>query len=41
MPLERIAEVIEGMLAAGILSEEEGILWLGRKGEEEFGRKIS
>ncbi len=28
-----------GVLAAGILSEEEGILWLGHKGEEKFGRK--
>jgi ATP-dependent Lhr-like helicase len=27
------------MLAEGILSEDEGILWLGQKGEEEFGRK--
>jgi ATP-dependent Lhr-like helicase len=27
------------MLDEGILSEEEGIIWLGRKGEEAFGRK--
>jgi ATP-dependent Lhr-like helicase len=39
MPAERVDEVLGWMLAAGILSEDEGILWLGQKGEEEFGRK--
>jgi ATP-dependent Lhr-like helicase len=31
--------VMDWMLAQRILSEDEGILWLGRKGEEEFGKK--
>lgn len=39
MPEERIREVLGWMLAEGILSEDEGILWLGKKGEEEFGRR--
>ena len=39
MPAERVNEVLDWMLAEGILSEAEGILWLGRTGEEEFGRK--
>jgi len=39
MPAERIDEVVDWMLAQGILFNEEGVLWLGRKGEEEFGRK--
>jgi ATP-dependent Lhr-like helicase len=39
MPEERADEVIAWMLAEDILFEEEGLLWFGRKGEEEFGRK--
>jgi ATP-dependent Lhr-like helicase len=39
MPPERAEAVLDWMLAERILSEEEGLLWLGRKGEEEFGRK--
>ena len=39
MPAGRVNEVVEWMLAEGILFEEEGLLWFGRKGEEEFGRK--
>ena len=39
MPVERIEEVVAWILAEGILFEEEGLLWFGRKGEEEFGRK--
>jgi ATP-dependent Lhr-like helicase len=39
MPVERIEDVVAWMLAEGILFEEEGLLWFGRKGEEEFGRK--
>jgi ATP-dependent helicase Lhr and Lhr-like helicase len=39
MPGERIDEVVAWMLGEGILFEEEGLLWFGRKGEEEFGRK--
>src|SRR5262249_44241727 len=39
MPAERVNEGVDLMLAEGILSEDEGILWLGQKGEEGFGRK--
>jgi ATP-dependent Lhr-like helicase len=39
MPAERTGEVVSWMLAEGILFDEDGVLWLGRKGEEEFGRK--
>lgn len=39
MPKERIDKVVEWMLAKSILFEEEGLLWFGRKGEEDFGRK--
>jgi ATP-dependent Lhr-like helicase len=31
--------VLDWMVARMILSEDEGLLWLGQKGEEEFGRK--
>jgi ATP-dependent helicase Lhr and Lhr-like helicase len=39
MPAGRVGEVVGRMLSEGILFEDEGILWLGRRGEEEFGRK--
>jgi ATP-dependent Lhr-like helicase len=39
MPAERARAVLDWMLAEKILSEDEGLLWLGQKGEEEFGRK--
>jgi ATP-dependent Lhr-like helicase len=39
MPDERVREVLEWMLSEGVLSEDEGTLWLGQKGEEEFGRR--
>jgi ATP-dependent Lhr-like helicase len=39
MPAERVHEVLDWMLAEGVLSEAEGILWLGQQGEEAFGRK--
>jgi ATP-dependent Lhr-like helicase len=39
MPEGRVGEVLDWMLAEGILSEDEGIIWLGRKGEEDFGRR--
>jgi ATP-dependent Lhr-like helicase len=39
MPPGRAQTVLDWMLAERILSEDEGLLWLGRKGEEEFGRK--
>jgi ATP-dependent Lhr-like helicase len=39
MPASGVEEVVDWMLAEAILSDEEGVLWLGRKGEEAFGRK--
>ncbi len=39
MDAGRTREVLDWMLAEGILSEDEGVLWLGRKGEEEFARR--
>ena len=39
MPAEKVQGVLDWMLAERILSEDEGLLWLGQKGEEEFGRK--
>jgi ATP-dependent Lhr-like helicase len=39
MPPGRAQTVLDWMVAEGILSEDEGLLWLGRKGEEQFGRK--
>ncbi|HJT78296.1 MAG TPA: DEAD/DEAH box helicase [Gemmataceae bacterium] len=39
MPAVGVSQVLAWMLAEQILSEDGGILWLGRKGEEEFGRK--
>jgi ATP-dependent Lhr-like helicase len=39
MPEERAREVLGWMLAESILWEDEGVLWLGRRGEEEFGRR--
>jgi ATP-dependent Lhr-like helicase len=39
MPRERVDEVLKWMLGEGVLADDGGILWLGRKGEEEFGRK--
>ncbi len=35
----QIEDLVEWMLAEQILWDEEGILWLGRKGEESYGRK--
>ena len=39
LPPERIQEVVTWMLKQGILWEEEGILGIGHKGEEEYGRR--
>jgi ATP-dependent Lhr-like helicase len=39
LPDGRVREVLAWMLAEGILSEDQGLLWLGRQGEEEFGRR--
>lgn len=39
MPPERIRQIVDWMLQQGILWEEEGILGIGRKGEETYGRR--
>jgi ATP-dependent Lhr-like helicase len=39
MPSERIAYLVTWMLEKGILWNDQGILWLGRKGEEDYGRR--
>jgi ATP-dependent Lhr-like helicase len=39
MTPRQIQAVMDWMLAEKILSEDEGLLWFGQKGEEEFGRK--
>lgn len=39
MDTEVSSAILRHMTAAGLLWEEEGILWLGREGEEAYGRK--
>ena len=39
LPAERIQEVVAWMLAQGMLWEEQGILGIGQKGEETYGRR--
>lgn len=39
MPLEQIDHMVTSMLQQGILWNDQGILWLGRKGEEGYGRQ--
>ena len=39
MTEEQITSIVTYMLANGLFAEDEGVLWFGRKGEEEFGRK--
>jgi len=39
MARERIEGLVEWMLKQAVLSEDEGILWLGRHGEDTFGRR--
>jgi ATP-dependent Lhr-like helicase len=39
MTQEQTALILAHMLKNGLLAEDEGLLWFGRKGEEEFGRK--
>jgi ATP-dependent helicase Lhr and Lhr-like helicase len=39
MTEEQITSIVKYMLANGLFAEDEGVLWFGRKGEEEFGRK--
>jgi ATP-dependent helicase Lhr and Lhr-like helicase len=39
LPPERIHEVVAWMLALGMLWEEQGILGIGQKGEETYGRR--
>ena len=39
LPAQRIQEVVAWMLSQGMLWEEQGILGIGRKGEETYGRR--
>ena len=39
LPAERIQEVVAWMLSQGMLWEEQGILGIGQKGEETYGRR--
>ncbi|MGE0826033.1 MAG: DEAD/DEAH box helicase [Candidatus Binatia bacterium] len=39
IPSERIADTVTWMLKKGILWNDQGLLWLGRKGEEDYGRR--
>jgi ATP-dependent Lhr-like helicase len=39
MPGDAVTEVLDWMLREGVLFEDEGLLSVGRKGEERFGRK--
>lgn len=36
---EYVEQIISHMLETGILWDDEGVLWFGRRGEEEFGRR--
>jgi ATP-dependent Lhr-like helicase len=39
MSSEQVDGLVQHMLDAGILWDDEGLLWLGKEGEETFGRK--
>jgi ATP-dependent Lhr-like helicase len=39
MSVEHVASVFDHMLAAGILFEDQALLWLGQQGEREYGRR--
>jgi ATP-dependent Lhr-like helicase len=39
MPSARIDEIVNWMLQEQILWDEQGVLWLGQKGEETYGRR--
>ena len=39
MPAERVSQLLEWMLEKQIMWDDEGVLWLGQKGEEEYGRR--
>lgn len=39
MSADRVAHMVTGMIEKGILWNEQGILWLGRKGTEDYGRQ--
>ena len=36
---EHVSGVLDHMIASGILFDDQGLLWLGREGEEEYGRR--
>ena len=39
LSVEEVATVIDHMVSSDILWDDEGILWFGRKGEEEYGHR--
>ncbi len=39
MPIEQIDHLVQWMLQAQILSDDQGIFWLGGEGEETYGRR--
>jgi ATP-dependent Lhr-like helicase len=39
LPRDRVEHLVEWMLAENILWDDEGILWLGTKGQEDYGRR--
>ncbi len=36
---EQVASMLDHMITTGILHSDQGLLWLGRAGEEEYGRR--
>lgn len=39
MDPDHVATVLAHMVATGILHDDHGVLWIGRRGEEEYGRR--
>ena len=39
MPIEEVDDLVTWMLVQEILWEDEGVLWLGREGQDAYGRK--
>jgi ATP-dependent Lhr-like helicase len=39
LPAEEVQETVDWMLERGILWEEAGVLWLGREGQDTYGRR--
>jgi ATP-dependent helicase Lhr and Lhr-like helicase len=40
MEPDHVATVLAHMVATGILHDDHGVLWIGRRGEEEYGRGV-